>query len=241
MELHRHFDPVGLIEQILDAAAVVAHAEVDCALRCGQISEPATEAVADRRNLASHFRHGAQHGCRRADIANGETDVGLLQDFDAFVTISAGVGQFDARLGAPENIRGERHVTILRILVGNRADVAVHAEDFLDDDYRRSFAAFGQRQVTLETVVTSRDVDPLGSHAHVALLQIAVVACGHCPQRAPSLPLKERPCSESLGGGASRARREVHPSPTVVLSRNARLVALRGKGMVCCAQCVFRP
>jgi len=92
--------------------------------------------------------------------------VELAVDFHCLLAVCAVVAEFHARLDAPENVRCEGDVTIGRVLVGHGADMRVHAEDFLDDDDARTFAAFGQREIALEGVAVCRNVDPAGCHGH---------------------------------------------------------------------------
>src|SRR5260370_40380105 len=96
-------------------------------------------------------------------------DIVIYHELDAMLATRAVIRQFDARLHAPEHVRGERDVAVLRVLIRDRADMAVHAEDFLNDDDGRSLAAFGQCQIAAETVVAGGNVGSAGSAGHRAL------------------------------------------------------------------------
>src|SRR5579863_2131333 len=224
VELNRRFDLCCLVEQVLNAAAVISHRDVDRTLRRRQISKPSAEAIADGRNLARHFGHRAQRLRGRADIRRREVDIGLLQNLDALVAIRAVVAEFDARLRAPEDVGRERHVAVERVLIRDRADMAVHAEDFLNDDDGRPLAGFGQRQIARKVVVAGGDVDPAGSDAHVDLLLNEGRKSGR--QCATNRRLLQRPYqAAALGASSETIAPRIAPS-FIYIARQVRLAGL---------------
>ncbi|CAM2147642.1 hypothetical protein PT2222_10242 [Paraburkholderia tropica] len=170
VEQDRLLDLVGEIELRVNAAAVVRHRRVDRTAARRHIGETAAEAVADGRDLARALGQLAQRvgGCR--DVLYDEIEVGGFHQLDAAVAVGARVFEFDARGAAPEDVRRDRDVTVERILLDHVTDMAVHAEDLLDDDDAGTLAAFGQGEIGAETVLAGGNVDPSSRYAHVALL-----------------------------------------------------------------------
>src|SRR5215831_4089978 len=130
MHQQRLRDRARLVEEVFDAAAVVADIAVGVRARRHQVGELAAEAVADRAGLA-----GAG-GLLAQVIEAGDQILDALGLVEALVQLEAAlpfglglVGQLDARFLAPEDVRAECHVPLRGVAITEIAHDLVDAED----------------------------------------------------------------------------------------------------------------
>ncbi len=110
------------------------------------------------------MRLQGRNGQRDIRFRLGDID-GLSQLHGTFPT-GVIVAQFDAVAAAPEQIRHQNHVAVGSVLLCNRADVFVDAENFLDQDDAGALTGMRDGQVSAEGTVGCLDVDPFGGNAH---------------------------------------------------------------------------
>src|SRR5712691_6367788 len=136
------------------AAAVVADGGPHAVhARCGQPGQGAAQAIADHTHLEALARQRL-HG--RADVLDHVVHVDLAADAAAELDVLRLVAGLEAALGAIEDGRGQRHVTLRGEAVGDLPDVAVDAKDLLDDDEPALGGALGRRPVARELVAVFR-------------------------------------------------------------------------------------
>ncbi len=118
----------------------------------GRSRDQSAEAVADHADLAGLSGGGAGSGNVGQDLLEVERAAG---DVAADGDVVFGVAELDARPLAVEDRRGDGEVAGRCVSIGHRTDVAVDAEDLLDDDDAPMSGALG-----LGTV--GRQLEPIG-------------------------------------------------------------------------------
>src|SRR5712692_9474330 len=136
------------------AAAVVADGGPHAVhARGSQPGQGAAQAIADHAHLEALARQRL-HG--RADVLDHVVHVDLAADAAAELDVLRLVAGLEAALGAVEDGRGQRHVALRGEAVGHLLDVAVDAEDLLDDYEAALGGALGGRPVARELVAVFR-------------------------------------------------------------------------------------
>ncbi len=118
------------------------------AARRHEVGELAAEAVADRAGLAGAGGQAAQMRQARLEIVDALGLVEALVELEGARPFRLGlVGELDAGLLPPEEIGTERDVALRGETVGDVAHHLVDAEDLLDDENARTFAALRCREI----------------------------------------------------------------------------------------------
>ena len=171
--LHRHvqherpMEVLRFLDPVLDVRAVVGDRAIDVRAAAHQVAELAAEAVADRADLAVALRKLLQIVPDVLHVADAEVVVELVVEIERLLhVIGILVGQFDARLLPPEQIRHEADESRLRELMRVVAHGVVDAPDLHDGDDRAD-----------RLLVRIGDV---GAHRAVAQLHLDVFG-PHCP------------------------------------------------------------
>src|SRR4029077_2772434 len=120
-----------LVEKFLHPRRVVADCGVDTEPRTSQERETSAHAISDRANLARERRLRLERRDRRADISDSILVIKALTVIARDLDVLRTEAEFDARLEPPKQIGRERHVSIFRPSIGDRADMSVDPEDFL--------------------------------------------------------------------------------------------------------------
>ena len=125
------------LDAVLDIGAVIGDRAVDVGAAAHQVAELAAEAVADRADLAVALRNLLQIVPGVLHVAHAEVVVELVIEIERLLhVIGIVVGQLDARLLPPEQVRHEADEAGLGELVGVLAHGVVDAPDFHDGDDR---------------------------------------------------------------------------------------------------------
>ena len=143
MQHHRTAYRANLVEPLFDSDAVVADRRLDIASRGRQVGEHPAQAKADRADLAVALRHRAQRAHRIGDVLDRLVGIETAVEIESRLDLGLRVAQFDTRLNPPEQVGRDRDVTLLGIAVGEFAEMAVDAENFLQQHERRPAAALG--------------------------------------------------------------------------------------------------
>ncbi|MNY39929.1 hypothetical protein D3C86_1746390 [compost metagenome] len=151
---------------VLDPAAIIGNGHVHQPIRGGVIGQQAAKAIADRGDPAVQARLGFQCVNGQFDVFLGLADVGGVHQLDGTFPAGFVVAQFDALAAAPEQVRCNDQVAVGSVLLGDRANVLIHAEDLLDQHDPRTLAGMRDGQVSAEFTLGAVDLDPLGGHAH---------------------------------------------------------------------------
>ena len=185
--------PGRFLQAVLDADAVVAHGHVHVAAAGRQIGQLAAQAVAQRAHAALELGQRAQRH-RRTDVAHAQILVEALVQREGARHVVRTVGQFDAGLLPPEQIRRQHHITFLGQPLGGLAHEAVQAEDLLAQHQAGAAARGRHGQIALELAAIMRgDADPPGRHVHTHVsLLLSLFKLGSKPL-APHKPMPRHP------------------------------------------------
>ena len=139
---------------------------VDPAQRCRGEGQCATEAEPDGADLAGALPHRQEVGVGGLDVTHGSREVELLHDREG-VAQARFVLPLEPGLDAPEHVRDEHHVALLRELLGQAPHVVVDAEDLLKEEDPGARPACGDGAEGVEAGAVRGD-DGLvpGGHAH---------------------------------------------------------------------------
>ncbi len=126
-------DIVGLAEMLVNLDAVIADARLARGPARGQIGEKAAEAVADHARLAVSGVTGGRQ--RRGDVVNALVGVERAEQLEGPLPVLLGlVGELNAGLNAPEQVRAHREEALRGEVIADPAHHGVDAEDLLDHD-----------------------------------------------------------------------------------------------------------
>src|SRR5216683_2271634 len=153
-EMEEHGTARRLRGGVGHAAPVVADGGPDPVdARGSQPGQGAAQAIADYAHLEALARLRLHGG---ADVLDHVVHVDLAADAAAELDVLRLVAGLEAALGAIEDGRSQRHVALRGEAVGHLLDVAVDAEDLLDDDEPALRGALGGRPVARELVAVFR-------------------------------------------------------------------------------------
>ncbi len=148
VEHERSGELARFIQRLVDADAIIADIAIGVAARRHEIGELAAEAVADGAGLAGAGGEAAQMRQARLEIVDALGLVEALVELEGARPFRLGlVGELDAGLLPPEEIGAERDVALRGETVGDVAHHLVDAEDLLDDENARTFAALRCREI----------------------------------------------------------------------------------------------
>src|SRR5262249_18148661 len=124
------------------------------------------EAVTDRSDLPGASRQLAEMAKRRLEVVDTLRLVEALVEGERLLPFGVRlIGDLDARLLAPEQIRAERDVTLPREAVGEIAHDLVDAENLLDHEHARAAAGRWCREISAEAAAIGGADGDLG-HGH---------------------------------------------------------------------------
>ena len=118
---------------MFDIGAVIGHGAIDIGAAAHQVTELAAETVPDRTDLAVAFGQLLQIGARVLHIPNRQVVIEIVVEIEGFLdVIRIFVGELDARLLPPEEIRHETNEAGLGEFMGMMAHGVVDAPYFHD-------------------------------------------------------------------------------------------------------------
>src|SRR5262245_47430688 len=157
---------LGLADAVLDIGAVVGDRAVDVGAAAHEVAELAAEAVADRANLAVALRQPLQEMPGVLHVAHGEVVVEVVVEIERLLDVfGIVIGELDARLLPPEQIRHQAHEPRLREFMRVPAHGVVDAPDFHDGDDGARRRAVRDRDIGSHLAVAQLDLDGLRFHA----------------------------------------------------------------------------
>ena len=156
-----------LANTMFDIGAIISHGTIDICAAAHQVTELAAETVPDRTDLAVTFRELLQVSARVLHIANRKVVVEVVVEIEGLLdVIRIFVGELDARLLPPEEIRHETNKAGLGELMGMMTHRVIDAPYFHDrnDCTGRRFIGDGN----------------IGAHLAVAQLHLDVSRLHEC-------------------------------------------------------------
>ena len=133
----------NFVEPLFDSDAVIADRRFDVAARGRQVGEHPAQAKTDRADLAIAFGHRAQRAHRVGDVLDRLVGIEAREKIESRLDLGLRVAQLDTRLNPPEQVGRDRNVALFGVTVGDFAQIAVDAENLLQQHEPRAAATLG--------------------------------------------------------------------------------------------------
>src|SRR5262245_24468292 len=153
---------------MLDVGAVIGDRAIDVGATAHEVAELATEAVANRTDLAVAFLQAREKTPGVFHVADREVVVEIVIEIEGLGDVlGIVVAELDARLLPPEQIGDEAHKACFGKLVRMPPHGVVNAPDVHDGDDDSGRRTIGQRQIGATNAIARLELDGLRPHRMV--------------------------------------------------------------------------
>jgi hypothetical protein len=146
-----HDRPLRFLRKQIGYPSVIHHRAGHRQIARCQVRDPAPPTIPDDANTPGIL----DNGDRRPDILERVIDLQLLHVADRLLAILGPVAELDAATDPVEQRRGYRRVAFRREAIGDRANMAVDTENFLQHDDRAAWPGSGRREVGLKLMTVA--------------------------------------------------------------------------------------
>src|SRR5215510_8726848 len=203
---------------MLDVGAVIGDRAIDVGAAAHEVAELATEAVANRTDLAVAFLQAREKTPGVLHVADREVVVEIVIEIESLGDVlGIVVAELDARLLPPEQVGDQADKARFGKFMGMTPHRVIDSPDFHDGDDGGGGRAIGYRQIGAHHAIAQLDLNGLRAHCIVL----------HSFNSALALPARIRSRSAAEISSACTARSVLAMSPRPCSASNGASVANR--------------